>query len=153
MKIRWGFVANSSSSDYVVYTYRCNNCDWEGETDAGEFSIGLTKCINGHLICKSCLGFDIYQWVNTISPKELIDTYECEIKPYWKIAYPYITGEIPGPLKWSTDYIHRIMPPSICPVCKDEIEQNELVSISQRKIINKSIQCVRFLEELEYENT
>lgn len=150
MKFRLGFVSNSSSSDYVVYTYRCSVCDWEGDTDSGEYSIGFTKCINGHLICKNCL--DIQKWLKQQSKLRLSNIFIEEVLPRWGEIYSYLKDNPPTWQQWSEEWIHRLIPPSICPVCKNQKKQEELNIESQKKIINRSIQCIRFLEELEYED-
>jgi hypothetical protein len=54
MKIRSGFVSNSSSSSYV-----CEICYTAHESwDCGLSEFGMCECTNGHLICLEHLLFD-----------------------------------------------------------------------------------------------
>ena len=48
MKIRKGFVTNSSSSSYV-----CEICHYADSTyDGGPEDVGMCECTNGHIICQ-----------------------------------------------------------------------------------------------------
>ena len=47
MKIRNGFVSNSSSSSFV-----CNVCgNVESGMDASASDLGMPECVNGHIFC------------------------------------------------------------------------------------------------------
>lgn len=51
MKVRKGFVSNSSSSSFICEV--CENV--ESGYDASPSDVGMCECENGHTLCQSCV--------------------------------------------------------------------------------------------------
>lgn len=67
MKIRKGFVSNSSSSSFICEV--CENIESERDADLGD--LGMCECVNGHTMCQSCVPrFDDLKLVDAEVPAE-----------------------------------------------------------------------------------
>jgi len=66
MKIRSGFVSNSSSSSFVCDICGATESGW----DASPEDCGFFGCVNGHIICQE----------EAYDGEDRMDDYECELK-------------------------------------------------------------------------
>ncbi len=119
MKIRNGFVSNSSSSSFT--------CDVCGDTESG-FDISLddiemAECINGHIFCKSHMpnigeydNIDYLEAFNNFSEKELKDNHK--IKSFKKLKEEIKALNKDESFNEAKDFITWYgLPKAYCPIC------------------------------------
>lgn len=150
MKIRTGFVSNSSSSSYT-----CVSC---GEVQSG-WDMGLSEadfkvCQNGHLLCSGCSPADegITETILNMTKKEF-DKFLTDIDRKTGYWIPDRAEELFNKIKTSKDKVSTVtisepeemntvqnlasqyIPESMCPFCTlDEMEDYEMLKYLLEKL-------------------
>lgn len=121
MKIRAGFVSNSSSSSFIC----CLTGNMESGYDASASELGFVECQNGHMFVEN-LKLD--------SDKEVsVDEYRQWLKNSWQAKSDYYKKEIEENLalddeefleyfeeEWEESFNEDGINPLFCPVCQLE---------------------------------
>ena len=102
MKIRSGFVSNSSSSSFVC----CICGESEGGYDLSLEDAGMIECEAGHTFCKSHLQFDIDESYEGLTKKEFCNRF----------GYVTISDESYEFVNREDDKYYEL-PSDLCPVC------------------------------------
>lgn len=131
MKIRLGFVSNSSSSSYT--------CDVCGETVSGwdvELAEpGMMRCEHGHILCEGHISLDLDDWLNwkvyrdILLDKKYIFDEDKEILR--SISTPDEFWGLLGDDIWEENfnYIRYSIPAKYCPLCTFEgLKDSELIT-------------------------
>ena len=108
MKIRMGFVSNSSSSSFV-----CDICGLSYETVDGDYSNDVKElnCTNGHTICSPCVDFTPQRQEELLSQQDYSIEEIIEQRAYI---------EQYGFLEWCNrnDIFYNDIDPCLCDVCQ-----------------------------------
>lgn len=122
MKIRHGFVSNSSSSSYT-----CDSC---GATHSGwDLCIseaGMAECVNGHVFCESHTSFKFDDYDRTIDEKKKFLLNDPDMKDKIQDISDEAIEDLFG--EWIGE-VRSSMPASICPFCSlEDVTDKELIS-------------------------
>ena len=121
MKIRKGFVSNSSSSSFI-----CEVCgDVESGYDASPHELGFAQCQNGHVFCQSHIKSMTEEKAKAILKKiKADDRYVCEeflaqeeadqIQELMELNISEFSSSTMG------DYGYDELPEELCPICSLE---------------------------------
>lgn len=122
MKIRSGFVSNSSSSSFVC----CVCGESEGGYDLCLKDAGMVKCECGHTMCKSHLSFNNDETYTEMTKKEFCDKYG--FVTISDKSFEYIQQE---------DVKYYNFPKDLCPVCTMKYITDEAELLYLRKKYGK----------------
>ena len=83
MKIRNGFVSNSSSSSFTCSVCGGDECGY----DMSYRELGMISCKNGHIIHEECMDKDVLKEIVENSVKKDFDTKYCPICQFKSLDY------------------------------------------------------------------
>ena len=158
MKIRKGFVSNSSSSSFV-----CDICGTsEGGYDANARDVGMINCENGHTFCEGhfVITADMRDRLATrmkkegeVSPEEIDEFLEA-----WDSEQPKSEYAVRSLLEDYSGFedISYELPAEMCPICNmTNITGDAIISyidkfiITKKEVINQIRSKVSTYEELQ----
>lgn len=102
MKIRNGFVSNSSSSSFICDVCGHSTSGWDMSTEEA----GMYECINGHTFCEDHLVSEI-----VATKEEVIEQLDTLIKDYQKQleegrVYSWTQSSLDKYIKWREDILN-----------------------------------------------
>ena len=108
MKIRQGFVSNSSSSSFVCNACGCAESGWDMYLSEAE----MHECTNGHTICDSHIKITKKHYIEFLGKENITTLEEEEETTIDKIDIDILE-------EMAEDFRYE-MPASACPVCNFE---------------------------------
>jgi hypothetical protein len=143
MKIRNGFVSNSSSSSFIC----CLTGDMESGMDASASDLGFVECKNGHTFKEDLrLDFDI--------DEPTIDDYREWFKNSWKYDYHQNKENLSDEdfLEWFEEdcleeYEDEGISPLQCPIC--QFEDLPFEDVAKYYLINQGLTRKEFAGKMK----